>query len=67
METLEDKQKELDALQAEFDEYIVSSREMEEELEGEMNKCRECPIAHWSFVCFHTHIYHWMNAFMNRY
>lgn len=41
METLEDKQKELDALQAEFDEYIVSSREMEEELEGEMNKCHE--------------------------
>jgi len=36
-----EKQAELDALQAAFDEYITSSRELEEELEEELNKCRE--------------------------
>jgi hypothetical protein len=41
MVTLDEKQAELDALQAAFDEYIVSSRELEEELDAELSKCRE--------------------------
>ena len=35
--SVEEKQAELDALQAAFDEYITSSRELEEELEEELN------------------------------
>lgn len=42
MTTVEEKQRELDALQTAFDEYIVSSRELEEELDAELTKCREC-------------------------
>lgn len=38
MTTLEEKQRELDALQTAFDEYIVSSRELEEELDAEFTK-----------------------------
>ena len=38
--TIEDKQKELDALQTAFDEYIVSSRELEEELDAELTRCQ---------------------------
>mmetsp|Transcript_38030 Transcript_38030/g.79656 ORF Transcript_38030/g.79656 Transcript_38030/m.79656 type:complete len:341 (-) Transcript_38030:42-1064(-) len=41
MTTLEEKQKELDALQEAFDEYIVSSRELEEELEADFAKCQK--------------------------
>mmetsp|Transcript_6886 Transcript_6886/g.14939 ORF Transcript_6886/g.14939 Transcript_6886/m.14939 type:complete len:1458 (+) Transcript_6886:192-4565(+) len=41
MTTLEEKQKELDALQTAFDEYIVSSRELEEELDAEFTKCQK--------------------------
>lgn len=41
MTTLEAKQAELDAVQLAFDEYIVSSRELEEELDAELTKCRE--------------------------
>ena len=41
MTTLEEKQNELDALQEAFDEYIVSSRELEEELEADFTMCRE--------------------------
>ena len=41
MSTAEEKQAELDALQTAFDEYIVSSRELEEELDAELTKCRE--------------------------
>ena len=41
MATIEEKQKELDALQTDFDEYIVSARELEEELDAELTKCRE--------------------------
>lgn len=41
MTTLEEKQAELDAVQTAFDEYIVSSRELEEELDAELTKCRE--------------------------
>ncbi len=58
MTTLEEKQRELDALQSAFDDYIASSRELEEELEAELTKCREfssfifytrrCPFT-WSF------------------
>jgi len=40
MTTLEEKQSELDALQAAFDEYIASSRELEEELDAELTKCQ---------------------------
>lgn len=40
MTTLEEKQKELDALQEAFDEYIESSRELEEELEADFTKCQ---------------------------
>mmetsp|Transcript_65 Transcript_65/g.152 ORF Transcript_65/g.152 Transcript_65/m.152 type:complete len:319 (-) Transcript_65:305-1261(-) len=40
MTTLEEKQRELDALQAAFDEYIASSRELEEELDAEYTKCQ---------------------------
>jgi len=39
--SVEEKQAELDALQAAFDEYITSSRELEEELEEELNKCQD--------------------------
>ncbi|KAL9190870.1 hypothetical protein ACHAXT_000576 [Thalassiosira profunda] len=39
--TLEEKQKELDALKEEFDEYIASSRDMEGELEEEVAKLAE--------------------------
>ena len=42
MTTLEEKQSELDALQAAFDEYIASSRELEEELDAALTKCRKC-------------------------
>lgn len=41
MPSLEEKQAELDALQTAFDEYIVSSRELEEELDAELTKCRK--------------------------
>lgn len=40
MTTVEDKQRELDALQAAFDDYIASSRELEEELDAELSKCQ---------------------------
>ncbi|KAL7518502.1 hypothetical protein ACHAWX_003323 [Stephanocyclus meneghinianus] len=40
MPSLEEKQAELDALQTAFDEYIVSSRELEEELDAELTKCQ---------------------------
>ena len=39
--TLEEKQKELDALQTAFDDYIASSRELEEELDAELTRCRK--------------------------
>ena len=42
MTALEEKQRELDALQSAFDDYISSSRELEEELDAELTKCREC-------------------------
>ncbi|KAL7551645.1 hypothetical protein ACHAWF_014832 [Thalassiosira exigua] len=41
MATLEEKQRELDALQTAFDEYIASSRELEEELDAELTKCQD--------------------------
>ena len=40
MTTVEDKQRELDALQSAFDDYISSSRELEEELDAELSKCQ---------------------------
>lgn len=48
MATLEEKQAELDALQAAFDDYIASSRELEEELEAELSKCREFCALHFA-------------------
>ena len=44
MTTLEEKQQELDALQTAFDEYIVSSRDLEDELDAEFTKSREFDI-----------------------
>jgi hypothetical protein len=41
MTTVDEKQRELDALQSAFDDYIASSRELEEELDAELTKCRE--------------------------
>ena len=51
MATIEEKQKELDALQTDFDEYIVSARELEEELDAELTKCRE-----YCTLCLYVHI-----------
>ena len=50
--TLEEKQRELDALQSAFDDYIASSRELEEELEAELTKCREFS----SFIFLHASV-----------
>ncbi len=41
MTTVDEKQRELDALQSAFDDYIASSRELEEELDDELARCRE--------------------------
>ena len=38
---VKEKQAELDALQTAFDEYIASSRELEEELDAELTKCQQ--------------------------
>ncbi|KAL3803316.1 hypothetical protein ACHAW5_006080 [Stephanodiscus triporus] len=40
MTTVDEKQRELDALQTAFDDYIASSRELEEELDAELTKCQ---------------------------
>mmetsp|Transcript_5271 Transcript_5271/g.11965 ORF Transcript_5271/g.11965 Transcript_5271/m.11965 type:complete len:1460 (-) Transcript_5271:94-4473(-) len=40
MTSVEEKQEELDSLQTAFDEYIASSRELEEELDAELTKCQ---------------------------
>ena len=53
MTTLEEKQRELDALQTAFDEYIVSSRELEEELDAELTKCRELLFVHEQLFLYH--------------
>jgi len=47
MVTLDEKQAELDALQTAFDEYIVSSRDLEEELDAELTKCRKFLLYKW--------------------
>ena len=39
--TMEEREAELAALQSAFDEYIASSRELEEELDAELAKMRE--------------------------
>lgn len=39
--TMEDREAELAALQSAFDEYIASSRELEEELDAELAKMRK--------------------------
>ena len=57
MTTIEEKQKELDALQTAFDEYIVSSRELEEELDDELTKCRELnPTSLFIFIFNAVHV-----------
>eukprot|EP00985_Skeletonema_marinoi_P028906 scaffold26260_cov86-Skeletonema_marinoi.AAC.1 len=38
---VQEKQAELDALQTAFDDYIASSRELEEELDAELTKCQQ--------------------------
>ena len=40
--TMEEREAELAALQSAFDEYIASSRELEEELDAELAKMRKC-------------------------
>jgi hypothetical protein len=40
--TITDREAELAALQSAFDEYITSSRELEEELDCELAKMRKC-------------------------
>jgi hypothetical protein len=40
--TVAEREAELFALQSAFDEYIASSRELEEELDAELAKMREC-------------------------
>ena len=41
MPTVADRDAEIAALQTAFDEYIASSRELEDELDGELAKMRE--------------------------
>ena len=40
--TMAEREAELAALQSAFDEYIASSRELEEELDAELAKMRTC-------------------------
>lgn len=40
--TMAEREAELAALQSAFDEYIASSRELEEELDAELAKMRKC-------------------------
>jgi hypothetical protein len=40
--TVAEREAELAALQSAFDEYIASSRELEEELDAELAKMRKC-------------------------
>jgi hypothetical protein len=42
--TIAEREAELVALQSAFDEYIASSRELEEELDAELAKMRTCVI-----------------------
>lgn len=42
--TIAEREAELVALQSAFDEYIASSRELEEELDAELAKMRTCCI-----------------------
>jgi hypothetical protein len=42
--TAAEREAELIALQSAFDEYIASSRELEEELDAELAKMRELPL-----------------------
>jgi hypothetical protein len=41
MTTVDEKQRELDAFQLAFDDYIALSRELEGELDAELARCRE--------------------------
>lgn len=45
--TIAEREAELMALQSAFDEYIASSRELEEELDAELAKMRKFPLADW--------------------
>jgi hypothetical protein len=42
MSSIQEREAELAALQSAFDEYITSSRELEEELDAELAKMRKC-------------------------
>lgn len=51
--TMAEREAELAALQSAFDEYIASSRELEEELDAELAKMRKCNVSlsqehHWN-------------------
>lgn len=43
--TMAEREAELAALQSAFDEYIASSRELEEELDAELAKMRKCSVS----------------------
>ena len=46
--TMAEREAELAALQSAFDEYIASSRELEEELDAELAKMRKFCIGGWN-------------------
>lgn len=50
--TVADRDAEIAALQTAFDEYIASSRELEDELDAELAKMRKCllPLLYYYFL-----------------
>ena len=51
MSSIQEREAELAALQSAFDEYITSSRELEEELDAELAKMRKCCFMWGVSVC----------------
>lgn len=49
--TMAEREAELAALQSAFDEYIASSRELEEELDAELAKMRKCGKLFENRIC----------------
>ena len=52
--SVSDREAELAALQTAFDEYIASSRELEDELDAELAKMRELVCHAWLLFPSHT-------------
>ena len=69
--SIQEREAELAALQAAFDEYITSSRELEEELDAELAKMRkllEISWFHLHFISFHSIPFHlWKLTFMENF